>query len=108
MEQYQDAIVQFKQAEGLYKAQDSEYVVDAQVFIGISYVVLEEYEQGRDYLELTYPQMQNNEYVNYFLGSAYYYGESIRDDALAKQYLLRARELGIELEPELENFVNTP
>lgn len=108
LEQYQDAIIQFKQAEELYKAQDSEYVVDAQVFIGISYVVLEEYEQGRDYLELTYPQMQNNEYVNYFLGSAYYYGESIRDDALAKQYLLRARELGIELEPELENFVNTP
>ncbi len=108
LEEYTDAIDRLKKAEELYKAQNSPYISDAQLLIGISYVLLEEYEQGRDYLELAYPQMPDNSYLNYFLGYAYYYGDSIRDEALAKQYLLRARELGIELEPTLENFVNTP
>ena len=108
LEEYTDAIDRLKQAEELYKEQNSPYISDAQLLIGISYVMLEEYEQGRDYLEMAYPQMPDNSYLNYYLGYAYYYGDTIRDEALAKQYLLRARDLGIELEPTLENFVNTP
>lgn len=107
-EKYREAITQFKTAEELYKAEGSPYVADAQVFIGFSYTMLEDYVNGRDYLEPVYPQFQDNPYVNYYLGYCYYYGESIRDDALARQYLSRARDLGLELEPELENFVNTP
>lgn len=107
-EDYNEAIVQFSKAEELYKAEGSAYLVDAQVFLGFSYALIEDYETGRDYLELVYPQMQDNGYVNYFLGYCYYYGTSIRNDALAKQYLLRARDLGIDLETELDDFVNTP
>ena len=107
-ENYREAIAQFKIAEELYKAEGSPYVADAQLFIGFSYAMLEDYVMGRDYLEPIYPQFQDNPYVNYYLGYCYYYGESIRDDTLAKQYLTRARDLGLELEPNLEDFVNTP
>lgn len=106
-ENYTQAIAQLKIAEDLYKAEGSPYVVDAQVLLGLSYTLIEDYVNGRDYLELAYPQMQDNAYVNYFLGYCYYYGASIRDDALARKYLTRARDLGVELEPELENFVNS-
>jgi tetratricopeptide (TPR) repeat protein len=105
-EKYQDALEQFQKAEELYKAEGSDYIVDAQVYIGFCYVMLKDYENGRDVLEKVYPQMQDNPYVNYFLGQCYYYGTSIRNDELAKQYLTRARDLGITLEPELETFVN--
>jgi tetratricopeptide (TPR) repeat protein len=107
-ENYNEAIKQFLQAEQLYKAEGSAYIVDAQIYLGFSYALIEEYETGRDYLELVYPQMPDNGYVNYFLGYCYYYGTSIRDEKLAKEYLLRARDLGIDLGSELENFVNTP
>jgi len=107
-EDYNEAITQFKKAEELYQAEGSTYIIDAQTFIGFSYVMIEDYVSGRDYLELVYPQMQDSSYVNYFLGYCYYYGDSIKDNELAKKYLLRGRELGITLEPELEKFVNTP
>jgi len=107
-ENYNEAIAQFSIAEELYKAEGSAYLVDAQVYLGFSYALIDDYETGRDYLELTYPQMKDNGYVNYFLGYCYYYGTSIRDDKLAKEYLIRARDLGIDLGSELEAFVNTP
>lgn len=105
-EKYQDALVQFQKAEELYKAEGSDYIVDAQVYIGFCHVMLKDYEAGRDMLEQVYPQMQDNAYVNYFLGQCYYYGTSIRNDELAKKYLTRARDLGVTLEPELESFIN--
>lgn len=107
-ENYREAIANFKTAEQLYQAEGSPYIVDAQLYLGLSHTLLAEYEAGRDYLELIYPQMQDKGYVNYYLGICYYYGETIRNEALAKQYLIRARELGVELEPELETFVNSP
>jgi tetratricopeptide (TPR) repeat protein len=107
-ENYNEAITQFSIAEELYKAEGSAYIVDAQVYLGFSYALIDDYETGRDYLETVYPQMQDNGYVNYFLGYCYYYGTSIRDEKLAKQYLLRARDLGIDLGSELDTFVNTP
>lgn len=107
-ENYNEAITQFSIAEELYKAEGSAYIVDAQVYLGFSYALIDDYETGRDYLETVYPQMQDNGYVNYFLGYCYYYGTSIRDEKLAKQYLLRARDLGIDLGSELDTFINTP
>ncbi|MBK7450302.1 MAG: tetratricopeptide repeat protein [Anaerolineales bacterium] len=107
-ENYKEAVVQFQKAEELYLATGSAYLVDAQTYSGFSYVLMQDYENGRDYLEKVYPQMQDNAYVNYYLGQCYYYGKSIYNEALAKQYLIRARDLGITLEPELEKFVNTP
>ena len=106
-EDYNEALTQFQKAEEIYKSIGSDYLVDAQVYIGFSYTLLEDYENGRNYLEMVYPQMQDNAYVNYFLGSCYYYGKSIQNDPLAKLYLTRARDLGITLEPELEDFVNS-
>ena len=107
-EKYNEAIDQFKQAETLYQEQNSDYIVDAQAYIGFSYAMLEDYESGRDYLELAYPALQDNAYVNYMLGVCYYYGESIKDDVLAKQYLTHAQDLGFDLEPELADFINQP
>jgi tetratricopeptide (TPR) repeat protein len=107
-EKYEEAIIQFKTAEEIYKTQGSDYIVDAQANIGYSYVLLEDYVAGRDYLEMVFPYFEDDGYTNYVLGICYYYGESIRDDTLAKQYLTRARDLGFQLDSELEKFVNTP
>lgn len=107
-EKYEDALVQFKLAEEIYKTTDSDYIVDAQVYIGYTYVMLEDYESGRDYIEMAYPDFEKNGYTNYMLGICYYYGKSIKNDPLAKLYLTRARDLGFQLDSELEKFVNTP
>jgi len=107
-ERYTEAIVQFEQAETIYKQQNSDYVMDAQAYLGFSHTLLGEYETGRDYLEPIYPSYANNSYFNYLLGVCYYYGESIKDDALAKQYLTRAGDLGYDLEPELDSFISQP
>lgn len=107
-EKYEEALGQFKKAEEIYTAQGSDYLLDAQAYIGYTYIMLEDYASGRDYLEMVQPYFQDSGYNNYMLGICYYYGESIRDDKLAKQYLIRARELGVELGSELENFVNQP
>lgn len=107
-EKYEEALGQFKTAEELYKAQGSDYIIDAQAFIGYTYVMLEEYELGRDYLEMVHSYFEDSGYANYMLGICYYYGESIRDETLAKQYLSHAKDLGIKLDTELENFVNQP
>lgn len=105
---YEDALSQFKLAEEIYKKRDSYYLEDAQVYIGYTYVMLEDYESGRDYIELVYPYFEKSGYTNYMLGLCYYYGKSIQNDPLAKLYLTRARDLGTQLDSELENFVNTP
>jgi tetratricopeptide (TPR) repeat protein len=107
-EKYEEALGQFKIAEEIYKKRDSGYIVDAQVYIGYTYVMLEDYESGRDYIELAYPDFEKNGYTNYMLGICYYYGKSIQNDPLAKLYLTRARDLGFQLDSELEKFVNTP
>lgn len=106
--EYQISLTQFQQAEEIYKALNSDYIVDAQLYIGYNYTMLEDYETGRNYLELAYPYFQESAYTNYMLGYCYYYGETIRNEPLAKMYLTRARDLGMELEPELETFVNQP
>lgn len=105
---YQEALTQFKKSEEIYKAQNSDYLVDAQVYIGYTYVMLQDYEAGRDHIEMAYPYFEKNGYANYMLGVCYYYGTSIKDDTLAKLYLTRARDLGTQLDTELETFVNTP
>ena len=105
---YEEALGQFKIAEEIYKKRDSDYIVDAQVYIGYTYVMLEDYESGRDYIEMVYPDFEKSGYTNYMLGLCYYYGKSIQNDPLAKLYFTRARDLGTQLDSELENFVNTP
>lgn len=105
---YETSLAQFLRAEEIYKAQGSAYTPDAQVYIGYNYTMLTDYEKGRDYLELAYPYFQESGYTNYMLGYCYFYGNTIRSEPLAKQYLMRARDLGVELEPELETFVNQP
>ncbi len=107
-EKYEEALDQFKTAEEIYKTQGSDYVVDAQAYIGYTYVMLEDYESGRDYIEMVYSDFEDNGYANYMLGICYYYGKSIRNDPLAKLYLTRAQDLGIKLDTELEDFVNQP
>lgn len=105
---YQQSLAQFMRAEEIYKAQGSSYTPDAQVYIGYNYTMLADYEKGRDYLELAYPYFQETGYTNYMLGYCYFYGETIRNEPLAKQYLTRARDLGMDLEPELDTFVDQP
>lgn len=106
--QYQDSIDSLKEAERLYNAQNSSYIADAQIFIGYNYFSLQDMENAVNYFELAYPAYQGDAELNYYLGFSYYDESPVQDFVKAKQYLLKARDLGYSLEPELEKFINQP
>ena len=106
--QYRDSIDSLKEAERLYEVQDSPYIADAQIFIGYNYFSLQDMENAVNYFELAYPTYQDDAVLNYYLGLSYYDESPVQDFAKAKQYLVRARDLGYNLETELEKFINQP
>lgn len=92
----QAAIGPLMRAEELYKADSSPLLADAQYNLGVAFYMLEDYRKSRDYLQLVYPGRENNPTINYLLGACYL-DPSIRDMAKGRQYLLKARELGMKL-----------
>jgi tetratricopeptide (TPR) repeat protein len=102
---YQDSVSQLEKAEALYKAQNSPAVVDAQVGLGLSHFYLENFAKSRDYFELAYPKRGNEATINYYLGLCYLYPE-IENIQLAKKYLMKAKELGAEIPPNVLQMIN--
>jgi tetratricopeptide (TPR) repeat protein len=105
LNQPEQALAQFKKAEELYKQQASPYVVDAQYALGLSYFAVEDCRNARDYLELIYPQNENDPKVNYFLGSCYLTPE-LKNLELARKYLHKAQELGVEIPADQLQMIN--
>jgi tetratricopeptide (TPR) repeat protein len=108
LSQYQDSLNVLKEAERLYKKYDSPFITDAQLFIGYNYFSLDDMENAILYFELAYPAYMEDATLNYYLGFSYYTDSPVQDPVKAKEYLIKARELGYNLEPELEEFISQP
>lgn len=94
------AIVPFERAEKLYREGSSPLLADAQYELGLAHYLLKEYGKARDYLELIYPERRDEPNTNYLLGLCYL-DSSIRDPAKARQYLLKAQKLGVEIPADI-------
>jgi tetratricopeptide (TPR) repeat protein len=96
----QDAIPQLEKAAALYEKNSSPFLADAKFSLGVAHFMLGEYEKSRDYFEAIYPDMQNNPYLNYYLGLCYLKSD-FKDMDIAKKYLTKAQELGVKIPAEV-------
>lgn len=94
--QPQEAVTQLRRAEELYAKKSSPLISDARYWLGVSYYMLQKWENARNYFELVYSEMQDKPRINYFLGLCYLSPE-IYNLELAKRYFGKAQELGVDL-----------
>ena len=94
----EDAIPMLETADMLYTSGDypEEYSQDTRYLLGVAYYFVEKYEQARDSLEPLYPLLEDDAWVNYMLGMCYL-TEPIYNLEKARTYVLRARDLGLEI-----------
>lgn len=107
MGQYADAIEQFKTAAELYQTSNSPYLPDALYNIGYSNFMLDDCVAATEFLEMAYPNMREDAGINYILGVCYL-TEPPGDAEKARPYLLKAQELGVELEDALKDAAGIP
>ncbi len=96
LKQPHKAIVQLEKAEELYEKQSSPWITDARYSLGAAHYLLAEYKKAIEYIEMIYPEMQNDAEVNFLLGMCYLSPE-VDDLELAKKYINKAQELGMEI-----------
>jgi tetratricopeptide (TPR) repeat protein len=96
----QEAIAQLKIAEQLYEQAGSPYVTDAEYMLGIAYFTQADCETATSYFEAIYMDMEENGSINYYLGQCYL-TPPLENLDLAKKYLNKAQELGVELPAEV-------
>ena len=95
-----EAISNFEKAEELYEKASSPYLNDAKFSLGLAYFTKEEYVIAKSYFEEVYPEMEDNPYINYYLGLCFLAPE-INDLESARKYLYKAQDLGVEIPPEI-------
>lgn len=98
--QFDKAIEYAEAAEILYLETSSPLVSDARLLLGITYYALEDCGTAISYFEQAAKTLENHPAFNYFFGMCYL-SPDYKDMELAKYYLERAQELGIDLSPEL-------
>jgi tetratricopeptide (TPR) repeat protein len=96
MKRPQDAVMQLKKAEELYAGKSSPLITDARHLLGVSYYMLQEYERARDYFEQVYLERRDDPGINYLLGLCYL-SPRIKNLELARKYLGKAQELGVNI-----------
>lgn len=96
----EDAIAQLKKAEALYEQQSSPYVADARYYLGCSYFTLKDCQTAHEYMQSIYKERADDPVVNYVLGACYLAPE-LKDTELARKFLLRAQELGLQVPPAM-------
>lgn len=94
-----NAVLQGKEAEKLYAQGSSPLIRDARHLLGLAYAELEDCKNAVEYFELIYSEMKDDPATNYVLGVCHLI-ES-QDPELAKKYLERAQELGLDLPTEV-------
>lgn len=95
-----EAIMALERAEILYRANSSPFLEDAQYLLGAAFFGRKEYRKARDYLLLSYPSRKGDPSANYLLGLCYL-DPSIKDSVKSREFLLKARNLGVKIPPEL-------
>jgi tetratricopeptide (TPR) repeat protein len=105
LDQPEKAIPYFETAEKLYIEQDSPYVADAQYNLGFSHFVLQDCQETKKYLEPIYAQFSEDGGINYALGICTLTAEPT-DEKAAREYILKAQELGISIPADVLNAIN--
>ncbi len=103
-EQPAQAITQLKKAEELYQQQGSPYAADARYYLGFSYFMLKDCRSAREYLEPMYAAKEDDPGTNYVLGACYL-TPALKDLALARKYLTRAQQLGMDIPPDMLKMI---
>lgn len=99
-DQFEKAFEYLEQAEKLYIQQGSPYVSDAQHILGYAHYYLQNYVKAKEYLQTIYEQYAEDGGINYVLGICYLLDQPVDVDK-ARQYILKAQELGIEVPAEV-------
>lgn len=105
LEQPEKAISYLLTAEKLYLQESSPYITDAQYYLGFSYFTLQDCANAKKYFEPIYNQFSNDGGVNYVLGICYLQSEP-KDVNVARTYILKAQEAGIQIPAEILSTIN--
>jgi tetratricopeptide (TPR) repeat protein len=100
LKQYSNAVTQFQKAEKLYSKKSSPLVTDTRYYLGISYFFLEDWAKAKDYFEQIYTEFKDNPDINLLLGACCLYIKP-KNRELARKYLGRAEELGMEIPEDM-------
>lgn len=100
LKQYSNAVTQLKKAEKLYSKKSSPLVTDARYYLGISYFFLEDWTKAKGYFEQIYIEFVDDPAINLLLGACYLYIKP-KNRELARRYLNRAKELGMEIPDDI-------
>jgi tetratricopeptide (TPR) repeat protein len=98
---FREALVPAREAERLYLAAKSPYVVDARGVLGNAHFALDEWERAAHYFEQIYAERSEDPVLNLHLGVALVRLKKIES---ARKYLLKARELGKSVPPDIANL----
>jgi len=99
-----EGIKYLKKAEKIYKKKKPELVNDPRLFLGFAYFQKGDYRLAKSYLDSIYDEMKDVPIENYLLGLYALYEEN--NPTGARMYLLKARELGMDLPPKLNKWLD--
>ena len=105
LEQPEKAIEYLEMAEKIYAQDGSPYLADAQYYLGLSHFMLQNCVDARKYLEPIYAQFSEDGGINYVLGVCYLSTEP-PDVNAARDYILKAQELGIQIPADVLSAIN--
>jgi tetratricopeptide (TPR) repeat protein len=98
---FREALAPAREAERLYLAAKSPYAVDARGVLGNAHFGLDEWERAAHYFEQIYSERSQDPVLNLHLGVALVRLKNIES---ARKYLLKARELGKSVPPDIANL----
>lgn len=84
------------EAEKYYKQNSSPYVLDAQLYIGLSYFTLQDCGKAMPYLTQVYSEFSSQGGINYAMGLCYLTATT-PDTQRAKEYITKAQQAGFKV-----------
>lgn len=100
-----NAIPHFEKAMELYSINTSPYVIDTQFMLGQAYLFMDDCTTAIGYFESIYTFMEDHPIINYHLGYCYL-SPLNKNIELAKDYLIKAQDLGLEVPDEMLGMIN--
>ncbi|HPH94743.1 MAG TPA: tetratricopeptide repeat protein [Anaerolineaceae bacterium] len=100
------ALTALLEAEKLYKQASSPYVMDAQLYIGLSYFTLQDCGKAMPYLAQVYSEFSTQGGINYAMGLCYLTATT-PDAKLAREYITKAQQAGFTVPEDVLKTLET-
>lgn len=100
LQQYGQAVPYLEKAEQLYGEVNSPWILDAQYLLCSAHFMLQDYPTAKAYAEAIYDHYDEDGPINYILGMGYLM-EASPDMKTAREYILKAQELGVDVPNEV-------